>query len=493
MRALEASAPGASLFVGAGDLIGASPLISGIFHDEPTIEALDAMGMDYAGVGNQEFDEGAAELIRMQYGGCHPEDGCVFEDAFSGADFRYLAANVRLENRSQTLLPPYMIKHVGGIPVAFIGLTLEDTPSIVTAAGVAGLEFDDEADTVIRFVRELSDERRIETFVILLHEGGQQNPPYAAGFPDPSGCENLSGPITGIVDRLDQKVDVVLTAHTHQPYVCKLGGKVVTSASSFGRLVTRVDMTLSGTSRDVSAISAANELVTRTVTPDPVVASIVDKARTKSAPLANRVVGRIATNINRQASPSGESPLGNLIADAQLEATDDPGTGNAVIAFMNPGGVRADLTYASSSAGEGDGVVTYGELFAVQPFANELVTKTMTGAQIDAVLEQQRGPSSLMLQVSDSLRYTWSASAPAGQRVDPSSILINGTPIDPAASYRVTMNAFLAGGGDGFTVFRDGTNPLVGVIDLDALEAYFASFGTTPVVAPATNRLAIAP
>ncbi len=457
-----------SLLVSSGDLIGASPLISGLFHDEPTIEVMNAMGMRYNGVGNHEFDEGVEELLRMQ----------------SLADFRFLAANVRYLNSDRTILPPFKIRRVKGIPVVFLGLTLEGTPEIVTPAGVAGLDFDDEADTINRYVRELSRRLRAQAFVVLIHQGGQQNAPGANGFIDINRCDNFSGDIGPIVDRLDKRVDVVLSAHTHQPYVCKRNGMLLTSSSSFGRLLTKVDLALDRRTRDITTKAAENVIVTRDVPEDPAVKEIVDKYKALAAPIAARVVGQVTAAITRASNAAGESTLGDVIADAQLESTAPAEKGGAVIAFMNSGGIRADLPF---NAPNGD--VTYNDLFTVQPFGNTLVVKTMTGAQIRALLEQQfDNPTAgqrRILQVSAGFTYSYDTTKPAGSRVG--AILLNGTPIDAAASYRVTMNSFLATGGDGFSVFNEGTDQLGGDVDIDALEDFIAAH--SPVAPGPQNRI----
>jgi 5'-nucleotidase len=474
-----------TLSVGAGDLVGASPLISGIFHDEPTVEALNAMGLQASAVGNHEFDEGYRELLRLQRGGCHPVDGCQDGDPFFGANFQWLAANVRF-GPDATILPRYWVRGVGsGIRIGFIGLTLEGTPTIVTPAGVAGLEFDDEVQTVNRYAASLR-RKGVNAIFVLIHQGGQQNPPYANGFQDINGCDNLSGDILPIIHGLSSFVDVVASAHTHQAYNCRIDGKLVTSASSFGRLITEFDLTLSKKTRDVVAATAVNHIVTRDVTPDAKVQAIVDEYKAKSAPIANQVFGTATAAFSRfpPAGGSGESTLGDLIADSQLAATSSPDTGGAQIAFQNPGGVRADL-----DAGE----VTYAELFAVQPFGNTLNVKTFTGQQIKDLLEQQfDNPSAgqvRILQPSKGFSYSYSASAPKGSKV--SDLALNGTPIDLAASYRVTMNSFLATGGDGFTVFNDGTDILGGPVDVDAFSAYVKAQGT---VSPAPlDRITVLP
>ncbi|HEX2995261.1 MAG TPA: bifunctional metallophosphatase/5'-nucleotidase, partial [Anaerolineales bacterium] len=415
-----------TVVVSAGDLIGASPLLSALFHDEPTIEAFNKIGLDFNAVGNHEFDEGVDELLRMQRGGCHPVDGCQDGDRFKGADFRFLAANVVWKKNNKPIFPAYKVKEFKGVKVAFIGMTLEGTPSIVTPSGISKVKFLDEAETVNALVPKLK-RQGIETIVVLIHEGGVQNPsssPY-------NGCVGISGPIVDIVNNLNDEVDVVISGHTHQPYNCVIDGKIVTSAFSFGRLVTKVDLTIDRRSHDVVTMTADNRIVTRDVPKDSRLTALIDKYNAIAAPISNRVIGTITTDITRAANAAGESALGDVIADGQLDATNDPGLGEAVVAFMNPGGIRADLTYASSPAGEGDGNVTYGEMFTVQPFGNNLVTITLTGEQIDTLLEQQfvgcgQTSGDRILQVSAGFTYSWSLSAPACDKVDPATIMING-------------------------------------------------------------------
>lgn len=488
VKALEATNRN-TVVVSAGDLIGASPLLSALFHDEPTIEAMNEIGLDINAVGNHEFDEGAEELLRMQNGGCHPVDGCLDGDGFEGADFQFLAANVMNTAAGETIFPPYTIQNYNGAKVAFIGMTLEGTPSIVSPSGVAGLDFMDEADTVNALVPRLK-QMGVGAVVVLVHEGGLP----ASGNPI-NECNGISGPIVDIVDRMDPRVDLVISGHTHQAYNCVIDGIPVTSAFSFGRLVTDIDMRVDRASKEVTSIEIENKIVTRDVPKDAGITSLIDRYNVIAAPIANRVIGSITADITRANNAAGESALGDVIADAQLDATDDPGFGDAVAAFMNPGGIRADFTYAGSPAGEGDGNVTYGEMFTVQPFGNSLVTMTLTGAQIDTLLEQQFDNPTVgtnrILQVSNGLTYTWTASAPTGSKVDIASIMINGVPIDPAASYRVTVNSFLADGGDNFTVLVQGTDRLGGAVDTDALEAYFAA--NSPVAPGPQNRITVVP
>jgi 5'-nucleotidase len=491
-----------SLVVSAGDLIGASPLLSAIFHDEPTIEAMNMIGLDLNAVGNHEFDEGTTELLRMQNGGCHPIDGCPSDDEndFAGADFQFLAANVVNEQTRETLFPPYSIENLTGAKVAFIGMTLEGTPTIVSPSGVAGFDFLDEADTVNALIPEIR--KKTDAIVVLIHEGG-----FPAAL-DINGCNGVSGPILDIVNRLDDEVDLVVSGHTHQPYSCVIDGKPVTSAFSFGRLITDIDMTVNRATKDVTSVRVNNRIVTRDVPLAADVTELIARYDAIAAPIANRPIGHITADILRANDLDGsrEQSMGNVIADAQLAATEDPDTGEAVISFMNPGGVRADLTFASSAAGEGDGVVTYGELFTVQPFGNSLVTMTLTGAQIDRMLEEQFcggnatvSPPFRVLLPSAGVHYTWDLSeagasdCATANAVDAAGVTINGTPLDLGASYRVTVNSFLADGGDNFPVLVQGTSRLGGAVDTDAFEAYLAAAEPAGISPAPLDRIDVQP
>ena len=473
-----------SVFVSAGDLIGASPLISALFHDEPTIEAMNLMGLDINSVGNHEFDEGLAELRRMQQGGPHPVDGDLDGDPFGGADFEHLAANVIDDSTGATIFPPYTVREYGGVGVAFIGLTLEGTPTIVSQAEVEGLTFADEAETVNALVPSLKDEG-IEAIVVLLHEGGRSD-----GGQSDCGT-GLTGAVAEITASLDDAVDVVIAGHTNDEFVCEVDGKWVTMADTRGRLFTVIDVTLSRATGDLTVKAIENRPNAQAgVTPDSAVTALIDRYAALSAPRSNVVIGSITADISREQNAAGESALGDVIADAQLEATRAASSGGAVVAFMNPGGIRTNVLFDSAGP-ESDGELTYGEAFSVQPFGNSLVTMSLTGAQIDALLEAQfREPTDdarEVLQVSGGFSYTWDAARPVGERVDSSTIAIDGVTVDPGATYRVTVNSFLAGGGDGFTVLREGTERTGGMIDLDALVAYFSA--ASPVAPGPQDRI----
>ncbi|MGB8981824.1 MAG: bifunctional metallophosphatase/5'-nucleotidase [Anaerolineales bacterium] len=468
-----------TVVVSAGDLIGVSPLLSALFHDEPTIEAFNLIGLDFSAVGNHEFDEGVHELLRMQAGGCHPVDGCQDGDGFEGADFLYLAANVTWKDNDQPVFPAYEVRTFEGVPVAFIGVTLEGTPTLVKA-DISEVNFLDEAEAVNALVPELK-EQGIETIVALIHEGGAQTP-RTSGYNE---CVDISGPIVDIVNNLNDEVDLVISGHEPFAYNCVIDDKVVTHALFFGRLLTRIDLTISLRTHDVVAVAAENREVTHDVAADSRMTALIERYKSIAAPFENRVVGAITADVTRATNAAGESALGDVIADAQLDATDDPGSGEAVVAFMNPAGLRADLTYVSSPVAEGDGNMTYLEIYTVQPLGYSLVTMTLTGAQIDTLLEQQFEDCSQtrrdrILQVSAGFTYSWSLSAPPCDKVDPATIMINGVQVDPAASYRVTVNSFLAKGGDRFTVFLEGTDRRGGDVDVDALEKYIAANSPVP-------------
>jgi len=480
-----------TITIGAGDLIGASPLISGLFHDEPTIESMNALGLDVTGVGNHEFDEGIAELLRMQFGnqlggnGCHPVDGCQDGTPFGGSLFQYLAANVFYEHTNNTIFPPYEIHKIGNAKIAFIGLTLEGTPLIVTPAGVAGLEFRPEIPTINDLVAKLRAQQGVRSFVVLVHQGGFQNAPFPLGYQDSDRCDNFRGDIVPIVNGLSNDVDVVVSAHTHQPYICRINGKLVTSASSFGRLITDIDLHIDHQTKDIVSATAHNVIVTRDVAKDEDQTAIINKYDALSGPIANRVVGSQTADILRVATPAGETALGDVIADAQLASTSPVDFGGAVVAFMNPGGIRGDLICSAPCSAATPAPVTYNQLFTVQPFNNVMTVKTMTGDMIYRLLEQQFTGANGILQVSNGFAYTWSPTQVP--HVIDGSVKIDGVAVDKTATYRVAMNNFLAGGGDGFTVFNEGTNPLGGEIDLDAAVNYFMH--NSPVSPGPQNRI----
>jgi 5'-nucleotidase len=579
-----------NVVVGAGDFIGATPLISALFFDEPSVETLNKIGLEFNAVGNHEFDKGKDELRRLQNGGCKFTNGAPdpnsckgfgssAQGVFDGAKYRWLSANVIEKATGRPLLPPYGIKSFNGVRVAFIGMTLKGTPTIVTPSGVAGLTFKDEAETVNALVPRLKA-LGIEAIVVLVHQGGFQNvQPNVTNQPitsDINGCtgdlKNADGTdseIRAIVKQLDDAVDLVISGHTHAAYNCsantvdvrgsnlateartarptgipnRAGRTIpVTSSSAFGRLLTEVDVTIDRATRDIVAVSPKNVLVAQTnpepdpavgdvsainayIAANPAVRDVVQAYKVAVSPLASSVIGTIADAVNNTPDAGGMRPAGALIADAQLQATQPAGLGGAVMAFMNPGGVRDQgfVDYVAPAAYPYD--VTYGDGFRVQPFGNSLVTMTLSAQQIKNLLEQQfvgclGQTTQRILQIANGLSYSWRYTQPAPSTSNPScnfvqdlsftptdlsdptqpvvtgpteQIVIGGVVQNPGKSYRVTVNNFLATGGDGFTVLTGGTNLLGGAQDLDALVAYFAAFKAPGPAYDRTNPVLVGP
>lgn len=487
-----------SVTAAGGDMVGAS-LISGLFHDEPTIEALNKLDLDVTSVGNHEFDEGAKELARLQNGGCHPTAGCYTDKKFKGAEFPYLAANVLDEKTGRPILKPYWVWKKNGVKVGFIGVTLEDTPGVVSAEGVKGLKFKDEVETINKYARVLQ-KQGVKSIVALIHEGGQPaSGSYNYNCDSPGAGDGISGPIVDIAKNVSPSVDALVTGHTHAAYVCTIpdpSGKprMVTSAASFGRLYTDTTLTYDRFTGDIArtAVKSANHVVTRTVAKAPDMTELISRWNTLAAPIGNRAIGYISADVP---STGTESPMGDLIADAQLAYGKrlDPETD---LALMNPGGVRAGLTYAAKGT-EGDGVVTYAEGFTVQPFSNTVNLQDFTGAQLLKVLQEQVSGSNTaspkILQPSTGLTYTLDLTKTGADRIVVDSVKLNGTAVDPAATYRVATNSFLAGGGDGFTTLGQGTGDLVGGDDLAALVDYLTanSSAAGPIAPPAANRITV--
>jgi len=536
VKNLKAQSPN-SILVGAGDGISASPFESMITHDEATVDILNTIGLEVTSVGNHEFDHGSAELLRIQNGGCYPASGtqgvvgsdtCLVNGIYPGAKFKYLAANVNVTATGKTLLPATYIKRFGTVSVGFVGLTFQGTPTAVSASGVAGLEFKEESAVINQYAAQLKAQG-VNAVVVLIHQGGQTT---ATTINDKT-CPGFSGDITTIVDKLSADVDVIVSGHTHQEYVCNYPAKaakkniLLTSTGYYGGAVSAIDLVLqpskgmvSASANTVPVIQAdaapqkqadgttAATLVLPTgfaaVTKDSTVDALVTKYKMLSATLAGQGIGTITANLNRALmtvagvtgrDESAEGAMGDVMADSYLNGV----PGGADIAFTNPGGVRADLTYTAP------GTVTYAALNTVEPFGNTLSTLNLTGAQLQSLLEQQwsaanrgakynlvTGTSGRILQVSKGLTYTFDNSkitgnfATDGSPIVAGTLKLNGVAIDPAKSYKIVTNSFLASGGDNFTVMATGTNITdTKMLDLDAFIAYFKA--NSPVSPPAAR------
>lgn len=470
------------LFVSSGDLVGASPAMSSLWADEPTIEAMNMLDLRVSAVGNHEFDAGRKELLRQQNGGCdspRPAKACQMARNYGGAKFTYLAANVVDKATGKPFIPAFRIEEVKGIKVGLVGVVLEDTRSVVMASGIAGLEFGDEAAAINRAVPDMR-RQGADVIVALVHQGGS-----TPENPMTPGCSQLKGPIVDIVRRLDPSIRLVITGHTHQGYLCKVDGRTVTQASSYGHLLTRIHMSVQKGAGSVGEIKVENVLMKAGDYPaDEKMAAFMAQLKDSSRAALTRPVARLASApVLRKQNEAGEAPLGSLIADAVLAATRNVG---AVIGFMNEGGIRKDL-----EAGEGN-IAAFGQAQAVLPFGNTLVVMDLSGAQIRALLERQwnkDGSMGSMLQVSNGFSYTWDARRPVGSRV--TAITLNGKPLEDGKTYRIVANNFLAEGGDNFPEFGKGSKRLeTGLLDLDAFTDHLRAIeGQGAALAPAAPRI----
>ena len=478
---------GNTVTVAAGDLIGGSPLVSAYFLDEPAIMALNRMGLDLAAVGNHEFDKGVAELRRMQGGGCEantPRQPCRLDNRFEGARFTYLAANVIDEGDGETLFPGSAIRQFGDARIGFIGMTLKDTGTLVSPAGTSGFRFADEADTANALAAELKAQGA-DTVVVLIHEGGDVDP-----FFNQDGCPNFGGDIMAVLARLDPAIRLVVSGHTHKAYICEVPAadgstRLLTSAGRYGYFVTDVRMAVDPATDRVQSLSAVNTPVVAAAGEQQDIVALVGRYSASTVDLAARVVGRIDGSLE---APEGaiDTPLARLVADSQLASTRDATRGGAEVAFINSGGVRTSFRPAE------DGSVTYGQIFALQPFGNTVEVLELTGAQLKQLLEQEftsDGTGNFrqsFLIPSTGFEYVIDRSAPDGQHVV--TMALNGQPIEPDRTYRVAVNNFLQQGGDGFTVLAQGRFVAGGGNDLDALEAFIAGGAQASTEGRVTER-----
>lgn len=471
-----------SLLYSVGDNWGSSALESAMFNDEPTVELLNRMKIDASAIGNHELDKGLAEFRRMQSGGCSAVDACTFSPSFDGANFPLMAANMTYTNGTPATLP-FTVNMVDGIPLGVIAISPANTSQIVTPGGIADLQFGDEVEAINR-TADVLDFFGVKAITVLLHRGDE--PAVEGG---PNDCNVESGPARDIALRASPKVDVIFTADSHQQYNCEFpdpagNPRVVMQGASHGRIVSVADVTIDRNTREVvrDQTSAFNQIVTHDISPDPDIQALADRAWSEASESAQRPVGTITADLTRDRVPSGESTLGNLVADAQLAAGSTRG---AQLALTNPGGMREDLDFGTS------GQVTYRQAYGVQPFGNSLEVLSVTGAVLKDALEQQfqidldGTATERILSPSAGFTYAMDRRAASGSRI--SEMRLNGQDIAPDGVYSVVVNKFLAEGGDGFTALKNSTQMTGAGNDLDALTALFAA--GSPVSPPATDRI----
>ena len=501
---LKATNPN-TVVVSAGDNIGGTPLLSSLFHDEPSVEALSLAGLQISALGNHDLDEGWWELYRIQKGGCHSVDGCQDGTPFAGASFSYLAANVTLDPAqadpgrlaqagvegaaTRLLLPASAVREIGGIRIGFIGAILRGAPAVIIPESIRGLSFHHVPEAVNDAARALRGQG-VRIIILLIHEGGEQAGALQPGegrVPNINSCERMSPSFADMISRISDDISVVVSGHTHSAYNCMLDGKLVTSASSAGRLVTDIDLRVRRSDGTLVSKTARNVIVTRDVPKDPAQTALLARYRPVADKIGNRVVGSIAASLTRDANNAGESGLGDVVADAFLEAGRNASGGNAEIAIWNPGGIRADLTMAP---GANPTPVTYAQVFSVMPFGNELIVKSISGKVLVQMLEEQFGADRRrIMQVSTGFAYSYDPSKPGGQRINRDSIRINGAPLDLNRTYRLATSNFLWDSGDGLTALSAGTDPLLVGVDHDLLADYFSRH--SPVKPGSRNRIAI--
>jgi 5'-nucleotidase len=488
-----------TIVVSAGDNIGGTPLLSSLFHDEPTVEALGLAGLDISALGNHELDDGWWELYRMQKGGCHPVDGCQDGTPYAGAGFSYLAANVILDPRTadpkrlaqagiqdrepRPLLPAYTIRTIAGVRIGIIGLILQEAPTMILPASTRGLIFESEAASANEAAAELRAQG-VRGIVVVMHAGGDQ-----AGT-DVNGCEGISTDLLDLVTAMSGDIDVVVSGHSHQAYNCTIDGKLVTSAASAGRVMTDIDLAVRRSDGEIVSKDARNVIITRDVAKDARQTALLAGYLPAAEKVSSRVLGTITASLTRAATPAGESVLGDIVADALLYGTRKTPGADAHLAIWNAGGIRADLIVPP---GAGSAPITYAQAFAVMPFGNELIVKSISGEGLIQVLEEQfGGPSGSgghvrIFQVSDGFTYAYDSTRPFGHRIDRSSIRLDGEPLDPSMTYRLATSNFLWDGGDEFAALKQGRDPVLVGVDYDVLADFI--FNASPLSPTPANRI----
>ena len=488
-----------TIIVSAGDSIGGTPLLSSLFHDEPTVEALGLAGLEVSALGNHDLDEGWWELYRIQKGGCHPVDGCQDGTPFDGARFTYLAANVTLDPRQadpkmlalagvtgsdpRPLLPAYTIRTIAGVRLGIIGLVLQEAPTMILASSTRGLVFEPEAESANEAAAELRAQG-VRGIVVVMHEGGDQS------GTDINGCEGISTDLVELVTAMSDDIDVVVSGHSHQAYNCTIDGKLVTSAASAGRVFTDIDLEVRRSDGEIVSKEARNLIVTRDVMKDARQTSLLAGYLPAAEKVSNRVLGTITGSLTRATTPAGESVLGDIVADALLYAARKVPGADPHLAIWNSGGIRADLVVPP---GAGSAAITYAQVFSVVPFGNELIVKSLNGEALIQLFEEQFGGAGgagdrvRVFQVSDGFTYAYDSTRPFGQRIDRSSIRLDGEPIAPSMTYRLATSNYLWDGGDELAAVKQGHDAVLVGVDYDILADFL--FNHSPLSPTPANRI----
>ncbi len=447
------------VFVAAGDLVGASPQMSSLLKDEPTLSALGELGLAVSSLGNHDLDAGLPELMRKIRGEC-VSTGCAWPE-FKGASFPYLAANMFETETGKRVLPSHVMRDIGGLKIALVGAVTRDVPKVIIPKNIVGLRFADEADTLNALVPELRA-AGAQVLVAIMHEGAM----FEGAANDPSyACTGLKGRGVDIAKRLDPAYAIIISGHTHQAYTCKIDGRLMVQAGSFGGWLTESRLTLDANGAVLDAQAINHPVLQGIYAPNPAFVALVQRAAALTSAARNKPVANLSRGATRTATaPFGDSPLGNLVADAHLAYAKTRGVVD--IGMTNSGGIRADLTV------EPGRTVTLSDLFAIQPFSNDLIALTITGAQLRELIRRQlpKRPGAAVIQVSNNLNYQWSQAEGADAVLE--SVTFENRPLDLKRDYRVVVNTFMAEGGNDLNIFKQGRDRMTVGPDIDAFEEW---------------------
>ncbi|QOR66439.1 5'-nucleotidase C-terminal domain-containing protein [Cytobacillus suaedae] len=445
-----------TLIIHSGDMVGGSPPVSALYQDEPTVEVMESIGFDVGTVGNHEFDEGVDEMLRLIYGGDHP-NGTVNYD---GINFPMIAANVVYKDSEELVLPPYYIKNIKGQKIGFIGVATTQTPNMVIAKGIQTINFTDEAEAINKFVPELT-KRGVEAIVVLAHVPGSQE------------GDTVTGEIADIATKIDDEVDVIIAAHNHQKVNAMVDNKLIVQAWEYGKAFVDIDLEIDPVTGDIVKKEAEIvDVIQEGVTPDQKVSAILEKYSSAISSKLNEVVGVAGQFMEGGYATKayfGDNALGNLIADGMTAAM------GSDFAMMNGGGIRADL-----NAGD----ITWEELYNIQPFGNTLVKIEVAGSNMDEIINAQISDYGPDCSIAG-FKYKWDSATSKVTEVT----LADGTLLDENATYTLTINNYMyEHNSDKYKLRAYGANPVQGTEDLTATIEFVKSF-TSPIAYEAEGRI----